>query len=80
MSSLVFGIALAKIMRIIVLLFILSILISLGSALYYLLKDKGQSDRTVKALTVRITLSIILFALLMASYYFGWIPHTGLRG
>ncbi len=67
-------------MRIIVLLFILFIVLSLASALYYLLKDKGQSDRTVKALTVRITLSIILFVLLMAGYHFGIIPQTGLRG
>lgn len=65
-------------MRIIVLLFILFIVISLGSALYYLIKDKGQSERTVKALTVRISLSIILFVMLMASYYFGLIPQTGL--
>lgn len=67
-------------MRIIVLLFILFILISLGSALYYLVKDKGQSERTVKALTVRITLSIVLFVMLMAGYYFGWIPQTGIKG
>lgn len=67
-------------MRIVVLLFIALIVLSLGSALYYLVKDKGQSDRTVKALTMRISLSIFLFVLLMASYYFGWIPQTGLRG
>jgi uncharacterized BrkB/YihY/UPF0761 family membrane protein len=66
-------------MRIVVLLFIAFIVISLGSALYYLVKDKGQSERTVKALTVRISLSIFLFVLLMASYYFGWVPQTGLR-
>ncbi len=67
-------------MRIIVLLFLLFIVFSLGSALYYLVKDKGQSDRTAKALTVRISLSILLFALLMTGYYFGWIPQNGLRG
>ena len=66
-------------MRIVVLLFIAIIVFSLGSALYYLVKDKGQSERTVKALTVRISLSIFLFILLMASYYFGWIPQTGIR-
>lgn len=66
-------------MKIIVLLFILFILASLGSALYYLLKDQGKSDRVVKALTVRIGLSMVLFLALMASYYFGWIPETGLR-
>lgn len=66
-------------MRIVVLLFIAVIVLSLGSALYYLVKDKGQSERTVKALTVRISLSIFLFVMLMASYYFGWVPQTGLR-
>ena len=65
-------------MRIIVFLFLAVILFSLGSALYYLIKDKGQSDRTVKALTVRITLSIVLFFLLMLGYYFGLISPQGL--
>jgi hypothetical protein len=64
--------------RIIVFLFLAVILFSLGSALYYLVKDKGQSDRTVKALTVRITLSIVLFLLLMLGYYFGLISPQGL--
>ena len=66
-------------MRIIALLFIILILASLASALYYLFKDKGQSDRTVKMLTVRVALSITLFVILMAGYYFGFIPQTGLR-
>jgi len=66
-------------MRIIALLFIVFILASLGSALYYLIRDKGGSDRTVKALTLRITLSLVLFVVLMGSYYFGLIPETGLR-
>jgi hypothetical protein len=66
-------------MRIFALLFIVLILSSLASALYYLIKDKGQSDRTVKMLTVRIGLSLTLFILLMAGYYFGIVPQTGLR-
>jgi hypothetical protein len=66
-------------MRIIALLFIVLILTSLASALYYLIKDKGQSDRTVKMLTVRVVLSLTLFLLLMGGYYFGIIPQTGLR-
>lgn len=65
-------------MRIIVFLFIAVILFSLGSALYYLIKDRGQSDRTVKALTVRITFSIVLFLLLMLGFYFGLISPQGL--
>jgi hypothetical protein len=52
---------------------------SLASALWFLIRDKGSSTRTVKALTVRISLSIGLFLLLMAGYYFGLIPKTGLH-
>ena len=61
------------IMRIIVILFLVFILGSLGSALYFLYHDKGQSTRTVKALTLRVGLSIGLFVLLMAAYHFGFI-------
>jgi hypothetical protein len=66
-------------MRIVALLFIVFILASLASALYYLIKDKGRSDRTVKMLTVRVVLSLTLFLLLMGGYYYGIIPQTGLR-
>lgn len=66
-------------MRIVAVLFIIFILASLGSALYYIFKDKGQTDRAVKALTIRVGLSLTLFILLMAGYYFGMIPETGLR-
>ena len=62
-------------MRIIVLIFIFLILASLFSALYYLIKDKGQSERTVKALTMRIVLSIALFSILMIGFHFGWFPR-----
>lgn len=60
--------------RIIIVIFLLLIVASLASALYFLVKDKGDSDRTVKALTVRVSLSVTLFLLLMAGFYFGIIP------
>lgn len=60
-------------MKIIVLLFVIFILGSLFSALYFLIKDKGNSERMVKALTVRVALSITLFILLMLGFYFGII-------
>ena len=60
-------------MKIVVILFLLFIVGSLFSALYYLVRDKGQGERTVRALTVRITLSVVLFLLLMLGYYFGFI-------
>ena len=62
-----------NIMRIIVILFIIVILGSLGSALYYMIRDRGTTERTVKALTVRIALSVTLFLLLMLSFHFGFI-------
>ena len=65
-------------MRIFVYLVVFLILASLASALYFLVKDKGQSNRTIKALTVRVTLSVILFAMLMLGFYFGIIPQRGL--
>jgi len=62
-------------MRFVVLVFIGFILFSLFSALYFLLKDKGNSTRTVKALTVRVVLSIVLFVMLMLAFHFGLIDQ-----
>jgi hypothetical protein len=61
---------------VIVLLFV--IIGSLGSALFYMLKDDRDSSRMVKALTVRIALSIAAFVLLLAGYFVGLIQPHGL--
>lgn len=61
--------------KIAIVLMLVLILGSLFSALYYMISDKGQGERTAKALTVRITLSIGLFLLLMLGYYTGVIGH-----
>jgi succinate dehydrogenase/fumarate reductase cytochrome b subunit len=66
------------VVKIIVLLLIVLILFSLASGLYYLVRDRGTSERTVKALTWRVGLSVALFVLLIAGYYLGFIPKTGL--
>ncbi|OGT36898.1 MAG: hypothetical protein A3F11_08960 [Gammaproteobacteria bacterium RIFCSPHIGHO2_12_FULL_37_14] len=64
------------IIKTIIVLFLIAIFFFLGSALYFLVNDKGRSDRTVKALTWRIGLSLILFILLLIAFAFGWIsPH-----
>jgi hypothetical protein len=44
----------------------------------FLFRDQGRGTRTAKALTWRIGLSITLFVLLMAGFYFGIIPPHGL--
>ena len=54
------------------------IVFSLGQGMYYLAKDDGEADQThvVRALTVRIVLSLVLFGLLMLGYYLGLLqPH-----
>jgi hypothetical protein len=60
-------------MRIIVILFIIIILASLGSALFYMVRDHGTTERTAKALTLRVALSVVLFLLLMLGFHFGLI-------
>ena len=60
-------------MKIVVILFLVFIVGSLASALYFLVKDQGKGSRTVKALTVRVVLSVVLFALLMLGIYTGLI-------
>ena len=49
------------------------IVASLFSALVFIYKDQSGSKRAVKALALRVGLSVALFAFLMLSYYFGWI-------
>ncbi len=67
--------------KIIVVLFLIFIVGSLFSGLYYLIKDKGASERTVRALTLRISLSVILFILLMIGYATGLLqPHGVVPG
>jgi uncharacterized membrane-anchored protein len=42
-----------------------------------MIRDKGQTDRTVKALTVRVILSIALFIFLMVAFATGLLtPHS----
>lgn len=62
--------------KIATILILIVIIGSLFSALLFLLKDKRGSDRTVKALTMRIGLSIFLFAALIIAAHFGYVGHT----
>jgi Protein of unknown function (DUF2909) len=67
------------VIKFIVVLMLLVIVGSLVSALVFLYKDRGNGTRVARALTVRVALSITLFCLLMAGFYFGIIPPQGLR-
>ncbi len=62
-------------MKIVILVLLLAVVASLFSGLYFVYKDKGNSNRAVISLTIRIALSLLTFGLLMASYYFGWLDN-----
>ncbi|AWV08714.1 twin transmembrane helix small protein [Marilutibacter maris] len=60
-----------------VIAFLIVILWNLGAGLYYMLVDKGESRRTVKALTRRVALSVALILLVVLASYMGWIEFHG---
>ena len=63
--------------KLIIILLLIGVIGSLFSGLFFLFLDRGSSDRAVKALTLRIGLSMAIFALLMLGYRFGLIPGYG---
>ncbi|GGX16435.1 twin transmembrane helix small protein [Undibacterium macrobrachii] len=66
-------------MKILVALAFVLILFSLASALVYLMKDKGRSNRTVRALAFRVGFSVSLFILILIANHYGLIQPTGIR-
>ncbi|TFW19745.1 twin transmembrane helix small protein [Massilia arenosa] len=52
---------------------------SLASALFFLMRDKGKSNRTVQALAMRVGLSVLLFICILMLYKLGYIQPTGIR-
>jgi hypothetical protein len=65
--------------KIFIVLVLVLIVASLGSALALLFRKDGEKSRVAKALTVRVSLSIGLFLILLGGLYFGFIPAHGLR-
>ncbi len=64
--------------KIIIVAFLIAIVGALFSGLFFLLKDPSTSNdrRTVRALTMRVGLSIAFVLFLVLSYFMGWIhPH-----
>lgn len=57
--------------------FLILILWNLGAGLYYMLVDKGESKRTVNALTRRVALSIAMILIVVISAKMGWIQFHG---
>jgi len=65
-------------LKVLIFLVFIGIVGSLASGLFYLVNDKGDSKRMVRALTVRISLSLGLFLFLMALVGLGVIQPHGL--
>ncbi|MBB1118038.1 twin transmembrane helix small protein [Stenotrophomonas sp. W1S232] len=63
-----------------VIAFLAVIVFNLGAGLYYLLVDRGQSRRTVRALSWRVGVSVALVALLMVGIATGLIQPHGVGG
>ena len=62
-------------MKILVVGLLFLVLVSLFSGLFFMYRDKGNSKRMVTALTFRIALSVVVFLVVIGSYYFGLIPR-----
>ncbi len=65
--------------KVFVICVMLAIVYCLGSGIFYLMRDGGKTNRTVKALTWRIALSLALFFLLFVAFALGYIQPHGIR-
>ncbi len=50
---------------------------SLASALFFLVRDRGRTRNTLRALGFRVGFSIALFAFILIAHYMGWVESTG---
>lgn len=66
--------------KLLIIAFLILILWNLGAGLYYMMVDKGKTDRTVKSLSWRIGLSVLLILLVVAGIFTGVIKPHGIHG
>ncbi len=60
-------------MKLIILIVFFAVIASLATGLYFLSRDDRGSPRVLKALKIRVGLSVLLIVLLILSYFMGWI-------
>lgn len=65
-------------MKIIIAVAFVGIIGSLASALFFMMRDKGRTRNTVRALGLRVGLSVALFVFLLISHQMGWIQSHGI--
>ena len=62
--------------KVLIVILLLFVIFSLFSAFYYLVRDPASSTRVVKALFVRVGLSLFIMGLILVGIQFGWVePH-----
>jgi succinate dehydrogenase/fumarate reductase cytochrome b subunit len=66
------------IVKVIIIVCLVGIVASLSTGLFHLVSDKGKSKQMVRALTVRIVLSVALFLFLLLAWWQGWIQPQGM--
>jgi NADH:ubiquinone oxidoreductase subunit 6 (subunit J) len=66
-------------MKTLIVLLLLAVVVTLFFSMTYMIKDDSQSRRTVRALTVRIGLSVTIIVVLFISMKMGWIQPHGVR-
>jgi len=69
-----------EIKLLLVIVFLAVILWNLGAGLYYMLVDKGKTNRVINALTRRIALSVGLILIVILAIWMGWITPHGVLG
>ena len=63
-------------LKLLIIVVFIAVLASLGSGLFFLVTDRGESKRMVNALTLRVALSVLLFVLLLVTWLSGWLAST----
>ncbi|MFT3805784.1 twin transmembrane helix small protein [Arenimonas sp.] len=66
--------------KLVIIAFLIVILWNLGAGLYYMMVDKGTTNRTVKSLSWRIGISVALILLVALGIYTGVIKPHGIYG
>jgi len=66
-------------MRIVVIVGLVAVVVALFTALVFLYRDRGEGNRVVIALAVRVGLSLSVVGFLLLSYWMGWITPGGVH-
>ncbi len=66
--------------KVLIVVLLVLILYNLGAGLVYMIIDKGQTKRTVNALTWRVGLSAALILFLILGIWSGFITPHGVGG